>query len=84
VSFCRERREEAEMAKIRKARPNIHDQFADLKRQLSHVRPDEWAAIPEIGELNEFHSFFFIAHLVLGFLKFCHCFDHDHFSFNLI
>ncbi|KAI7903318.1 PRP1 splicing factor, N-terminal-domain-containing protein [Cokeromyces recurvatus] len=47
----REQREREELAKYRKERPKISQQFADLKRQLSTIDESEWAAIPEVGDL---------------------------------
>lgn len=47
------RREEAEkerMKQLRKGRPKITEQFADLKRQLVKVSDEEWNAIPDIGD----------------------------------
>ncbi|KAJ3069101.1 hypothetical protein HDU98_007829 [Podochytrium sp. JEL0797] len=47
----REAREKEELAKYRKERPKIQQQFADLKRGLAAVSQDEWAALPEVGDL---------------------------------
>ncbi|KAJ3078946.1 hypothetical protein HK102_004124 [Quaeritorhiza haematococci] len=47
----REQREREELMKYRKERPKIQEQFADLKRQLIDVTDDEWASIPEVGDL---------------------------------
>ncbi|KAI8062681.1 PRP1 splicing factor, N-terminal-domain-containing protein [Gongronella butleri] len=47
----REAREREELAKYRKERPKISQQFSDLKRQLSTLDEDAWAAIPEVGDL---------------------------------
>ncbi|KAI9494764.1 PRP1 splicing factor, N-terminal-domain-containing protein [Zychaea mexicana] len=47
----REAREREELARYRRERPKISQQFADLKRQLSSVDETEWAAIPEVGDL---------------------------------
>jgi pre-mRNA-processing factor 6 len=47
----REAREQEELAKFRQERPKISQQFSDLKRQLSTLDEDEWAAIPEVGDL---------------------------------
>lgn len=46
----REEREKEELAKYRELRPKIQQQFADLKRELTDVSEEEWAAIPEIGD----------------------------------
>lgn len=47
----REAREREELARYRQERPKISQQFADLKRQLSSIDEEEWAAIPEVGDL---------------------------------
>ncbi|KAJ3189197.1 Pre-mRNA-processing factor 6 [Gaertneriomyces sp. JEL0708] len=47
----REAREREELEKYRKERPKIQQQFADLKRGLSMVSDEEWASIPEVGDL---------------------------------
>ncbi|KAI8344399.1 PRP1 splicing factor, N-terminal-domain-containing protein [Chlamydoabsidia padenii] len=47
----REAREQQELEKFRQERPKISQQFSDLKRQLSTLDEDEWAAIPEVGDL---------------------------------
>ncbi|TPX70333.1 hypothetical protein SpCBS45565_g01731 [Spizellomyces sp. 'palustris'] len=47
----REAREREELEKYRKERPKIQQQFADLKRGLAVVSEDEWASIPEVGDL---------------------------------
>ncbi|KAI8923687.1 PRP1 splicing factor, N-terminal-domain-containing protein [Entophlyctis helioformis] len=47
----REAREQEELEKYRRDRPNIQQQFADLKRDLSSLSQDDWAAIPEVGDL---------------------------------
>mmetsp|Transcript_35641 Transcript_35641/g.55625 ORF Transcript_35641/g.55625 Transcript_35641/m.55625 type:complete len:924 (-) Transcript_35641:135-2906(-) len=39
-----------EIEKYRKERPKIQQRFADLKRGLSTVSSEEWAAIPDIGD----------------------------------
>ncbi|PWN49120.1 hypothetical protein IE53DRAFT_162084 [Violaceomyces palustris] len=48
----REAREKAEIEALRQERPKIQAQFADLKRGLSTVTEDEWAALPEAGNLT--------------------------------
>ncbi|EPQ26135.1 uncharacterized protein PFL1_06343 [Pseudozyma flocculosa PF-1] len=48
----REQREKEEMEKMRKERPKIQAQFADLKRGLSSVTEEEWAALPEAGNIT--------------------------------
>jgi pre-mRNA-processing factor 6 len=45
----REAREQAETAKLRAERPEIQQQFADLKRGLSVVTDEEWEGIPELA-----------------------------------
>ena len=46
----REEKIKEEIEKFRKERPKIQQRFADLKRGLSSVSSDEWAAIPDIGD----------------------------------
>lgn len=48
----REKREAEEAEKARKERPPIQEQFADLKRGLSAVSDEQWAALPEVGNLT--------------------------------
>ncbi|PWN92058.1 hypothetical protein FA10DRAFT_265864 [Acaromyces ingoldii] len=48
----REAREKEELAKFRAERPKIQAQFADLKRGLSTVSEEEWANLPEPGNLT--------------------------------
>ncbi|KAI8619066.1 PRP1 splicing factor, N-terminal-domain-containing protein [Chytriomyces sp. MP71] len=47
----REAREKEELERYRKERPKIQQQFADLKRGLAAVSNEEWAALPEVGDL---------------------------------
>ncbi|KAJ3045896.1 hypothetical protein HDV00_006162 [Rhizophlyctis rosea] len=47
----REAREKEELERYRKERPKIQQQFADLKRGLAAVSADEWAALPEVGDM---------------------------------
>ncbi|KAL2915099.1 U4/U6 x U5 tri-snRNP complex subunit Prp1 [Polyrhizophydium stewartii] len=47
----REAREQEELERYRRERPKIQQQFQDLKRGLSAMTEDEWAAIPEVGDL---------------------------------
>ncbi|KAI9593347.1 PRP1 splicing factor, N-terminal-domain-containing protein [Syncephalis fuscata] len=47
----REAREKEELLRYRKERPKIQQQFADLKRGLADVTDDEWANLPEVGDL---------------------------------
>ncbi|PWN28163.1 hypothetical protein BDZ90DRAFT_231922 [Jaminaea rosea] len=48
----REAKEREEMEKLRAERPKIQAQFADLKRGLGAISQDEWAALPEPGNLT--------------------------------
>jgi len=43
----RDERLKVELAKYRKKRPRIQEQFSDLKRELKGMGTDEWADIPE-------------------------------------
>jgi pre-mRNA-processing factor 6 len=47
-----EAREREQLLKIRKETPKIQQQFSDLKRQLASVSNEEWANIPEVGDLT--------------------------------
>jgi len=46
----REKKYKEAVELLRKERPKIQQQFTDLKRQLSDITEDEWAAIPEVGD----------------------------------
>lgn len=48
----REARERAEREEARLRTPKIQAQFADLKRNLTTVSAEEWAALPEPGNLT--------------------------------
>jgi pre-mRNA-processing factor 6 len=48
----REAREIAEQEEYERKNPKIQQQFADLKRALSTISDDEWAALPEVGDLT--------------------------------
>lgn len=48
----REARERAELEEERARTPKIQAQFADLKRNLTSVSAEEWAALPEPGNLT--------------------------------
>ncbi|PHH83353.1 hypothetical protein CDD82_1866 [Ophiocordyceps australis] len=48
----REEREQAEREEYERNNPKIQQQFADLKRALSTVTDDEWASLPEVGDLT--------------------------------
>jgi pre-mRNA-processing factor 6 len=47
----REKREQEELEKVRKERPTFQQQFAELKRGLANVTPDEWANLPEVQDM---------------------------------
>jgi pre-mRNA-processing factor 6 len=48
----REAREKAEREQYERDNPKIQQQFADLKRALTTVTDDEWANLPEVGDLT--------------------------------
>ncbi|XP_020592456.1 protein STABILIZED1 [Phalaenopsis equestris] len=48
----REARLKQEIEKYRASNPKITEQFADLKRKLADVTPEEWDSIPEIGDYS--------------------------------
>ncbi|KAK6951130.1 hypothetical protein Daesc_007660 [Daldinia eschscholtzii] len=48
----REAREKAEQEEYERKNPKIQQQFADLKRGLESVTEEEWAALPEVGDLT--------------------------------
>ncbi|KAI1416153.1 pre-mRNA splicing factor [Hypoxylon sp. FL1857] len=48
----REAREKAEREEYERKNPKIQQQFADLKRGLEAVTEEEWAALPEVGDLT--------------------------------
>lgn len=48
----REAREEAERAEYERNNPKIQQQFTDLKRALATVSDDDWANLPEVGDLT--------------------------------
>ncbi|GAB7347634.1 hypothetical protein MBLNU459_g4504t1 [Dothideomycetes sp. NU459] len=48
----REAREKQEQEDFEKNNPKIQQQFADLKRALGGVTDEEWANIPEVGDLT--------------------------------
>lgn len=52
ISTHREAREKAEREEYERKNPKIQQQFADLKRALSTVSDDEWANLPEVGDLT--------------------------------
>ncbi|KAK7609633.1 pre-mRNA splicing factor [Phyllosticta paracitricarpa] len=48
----REAREKAEREEYERNNPKIQQQFADLKRALRSVSEEEWASLPEVGDLT--------------------------------
>lgn len=48
----REAREEAERSEYERNNPKIQQQFTDLKRELATVSDDDWANLPEVGDLT--------------------------------
>lgn len=48
----REAREAAEREEYERQNPKIQAQFADLKRALGTVSDEEWASLPEVGDLT--------------------------------
>ncbi|KAI9368945.1 PRP1 splicing factor, N-terminal-domain-containing protein [Aspergillus egyptiacus] len=48
----REAREQQEREEYERKNPKIQQQFADLKRSLASVSEDEWANLPEVGDLT--------------------------------
>ncbi|RAH65841.1 U4/U6-U5 snRNP complex subunit PRP6 [Aspergillus aculeatinus CBS 121060] len=48
----REARERQEREEYERKNPKIQQQFADLKRSLASVSEDEWANLPEVGDLT--------------------------------
>ncbi|KAL3457724.1 PRP1 splicing factor, N-terminal-domain-containing protein [Aspergillus heterothallicus] len=48
----REARERQEQEDYERKNPKIQQQFADLKRSLASVSEDEWANLPEVGDLT--------------------------------
>jgi len=48
----REAREKQERDEFETNNPKIEEQFADLKRALGGVTDEEWASIPEVGDLT--------------------------------
>ncbi len=55
MCFCRtdrEIRERKEREAYERDNPKIQQQFADLKRALSTVSDEEWAHLPEVGDLT--------------------------------
>jgi pre-mRNA-processing factor 6 len=52
VSTYREAREKAEREEYERNNPKIQQQFADLKRALGSVSDEDWANLPEVGDLT--------------------------------
>jgi len=52
VDILREAREKAEQEEYERKNPKIQHQFADLKRALGTVTDDDWANLPEVGDLT--------------------------------
>lgn len=52
VMFNREERERVEREEFERKNPKIQQQFADLKRQLGTISDEDWASIPEVGDLT--------------------------------
>ncbi|KAL3424091.1 Pre-mRNA-splicing factor prp1 [Phlyctema vagabunda] len=48
----REAREKAEREEYERNNPKIQQQFADLKRALGTVTDEDWANLPEVGDLT--------------------------------
>ena len=48
----REARERQEREEYERNNPKIQQQFADLKRSLASVSDEDWASIPEVGDLT--------------------------------
>ncbi|KAF2012299.1 hypothetical protein BU24DRAFT_352944 [Aaosphaeria arxii CBS 175.79] len=48
----REAREQKEREEYERNNPKIQLQFADLKRSLSSLSEEEWAALPEVGDMT--------------------------------
>ncbi|KAI0012318.1 pre-mRNA splicing factor [Xylariaceae sp. FL0662B] len=48
----REAREKAEQEEYERKNPKIQQQFADLKRGLESITEEEWAALPDVGDLT--------------------------------
>jgi pre-mRNA-processing factor 6 len=52
LSTYREAREKAEREEYERNNPKIQQQFADLKRALGTVSDEDWANLPEVGDLT--------------------------------
>lgn len=51
-AHSREAREKAEREEYERLNPKIQHQFADLKRGLETLTDDDWANLPEVGDLT--------------------------------
>lgn len=51
-STCREEREKQEQEEYDRKNPKISEQFSDLKRSLASLSSDDWANLPEPGDLT--------------------------------
>lgn len=51
-STYREARERAEQEEYERNNPKIQQQFADLKRALGSVSDEDWANLPEVGDMT--------------------------------
>ena len=52
LSLHREARENEQREEYERNNPKIQQQFADLKRALGSVSDEDWASIPEVGDLT--------------------------------
>jgi len=52
LATYREAREKAEKEDFERKNPKIQQQFADLKRTLASVSEEDWANLPEVGDLT--------------------------------
>jgi pre-mRNA-processing factor 6 len=50
--ISREERERLEREEFERKNPKIQQQFADLKRALGTISDEDWASIPEVGDLT--------------------------------
>ena len=51
-SICREAREKQEQEEFERDNPKISQQFVELKRSLATVSDEDWANIPEVGDMT--------------------------------
>jgi pre-mRNA-processing factor 6 len=52
IFACREAREQKEREEYERNNPKIGQQFSDLKRALGAVTDEDWANLPEVGDLT--------------------------------